>query len=315
MKFTELTVFTTAEAQELVADVMWNYTNYGVAISDVNDIVELIDDRRSSYDYIDDEVLKKLNDKVTLVKAYIALDISDEIIPKIREDVAALRQKGGDFIDFGSLESVCRVVDGDDWIEIWRKHYKPIFLGNVVVCPAWIDYEPEDGQVKILIDSNMAFGTGEHETTSMVLESMQKYIRPGDAVIDVGTGSGILGIAAAKLGAERVVMTDIDYVAVTSAKHNCEMNGVADRCEVMLGNLLDDSDVKGRIVLANITADVLLVLSESISRHVEDGGIMIMSGIIKGRVDEVLDRYSSLGFGLVERKDKGEWISVVVRKS
>ncbi|MBO6263266.1 MAG: 50S ribosomal protein L11 methyltransferase [Clostridia bacterium] len=315
MKFVELTVNTTTEAQELVADVMWKYTNYGVAISDVKDIVELIDERKSTWDYIDDEVMKRMNEKVTLVKAYIALDIADETISAIRKDLEEIRKNSEGVIDVGSLESVKRIVDGDDWIEIWRKHYRPMEFGKVVVCPAWIDYEPTKDQVKILIDSNMAFGTGEHETTSMVIELMQSYISGASTVIDVGTGSGILGIAAAKLGAKRVVMTDIDYVAVKTALHNCELNGTEKVCEVALNNLLDDKDVVGELVLANITADVLTVLSRTIEKNVSSGGVMVMSGIIKGRLDDVLNAYEPLGFKLEKKTEKGEWIAIAMRKA
>lgn len=315
MKFTELTVSTTTSAQELVADVMWNYTNYGVAISDVLDVVELLNDRKSTWDYVDDAVLRELNSNVTLVKAYIPLDITDETVKKIAADLDALKKNCAENgIETGSLETVKRIVDGDDWIEIWRKHYRPIELGNVLICPAWIERKPKEGQVEIIIDSNMAFGTGEHETTSMVISLMQNYVKNAETVIDVGTGSGILGIAAAKLGAKKVVMTDIDYVAVKSAKHNCEINGVADKCEVDLNNLLDDKNITGDLVLANITADVLLILSESIPSRVKNGGVLIMSGIIKGRVNEVIDRYSAIDFELIQRKDEGEWIALVMKK-
>ena len=315
MKFTELTVSTTTSAQELVADIMWNYTNYGVAISDVLDVVELLNDRKSTWDYVDDAVLRELNSNVTLVKAYIPLDITDEMVKKIAADLAELKKNCAENgIETGSLETVKRIVDGDDWIEIWRKHYRPIELGNVLICPAWIERKPKEGQVEIIIDSNMAFGTGEHETTSMVISLMQNYVKNAETVIDVGTGSGILGIAAAKLGAKKVVMTDIDYVAVKSAKHNCEINGVADKCEVDLNNLLDDKNITGDLVLANITADVLLILSDSIPSHVKNGGVLIMSGIIKSRVKEVIDRYSAIDFELVQRKDEGEWIALVMKK-
>ncbi|MCI6733587.1 MAG: 50S ribosomal protein L11 methyltransferase [Clostridia bacterium] len=315
MKFTELTVSTTTSAQELVADIMWNYTNYGVAISDVLDVVELLNDRKSTWDYVDDAVLRELNSNVTLVKAYIPLDITDETVKKIAADLDELKKNCAENgIETGSLETVKRIVDGDDWIEIWRKHYRPIELGNVLICPAWIERKPKEGQVEIIIDSNMAFGTGEHETTSMVISLMQNYVKNAETVIDVGTGSGILGIAAAKLGAKKVVMTDIDYVAVKSAKHNCEINGVADKCEVDLNNLLDDKNITGDLVLANITADVLLILSDSIPSHVKNGGVLIMSGIIKSRVNEVIDRYSAIDFELVQRKDEGEWIALVMKK-
>lgn len=315
MKFTEFTISTTTEAQELVADILWQYTSYGVAISDVKDVVELINDRKSTWDYLDDAVLKELNRQVTLVKAYVSLDIADETLAKIENDLALLKENCKGFTETGSLEIVKRIVDGDDWIEIWKKHYRPIELGKVVVCPAWIEHEIKDDQVSVLIDSNMAFGTGEHETTSMVIELMQGYVEGAKSVIDVGTGSGILGIAAAKLGAEKVFMVDIDYVAVKSAKHNCELNGTADKCEVALNNLLDDKAVKGELVLANITADVLLILSNTITDNVECGGVMIMSGIIKSRENEVIDRYSSLGFKLEKRIGKGEWVAIAMRKS
>ena len=315
MKFTEFTISTTTEAQELVADIMWQYTSYGVAISDVKDVVELINDRKSTWDYLSDEVLKELNSTVTLVKAYVALDIADQTLAQIETDLAVLKENCKGFTETGSLEIVKRIVDGDDWIEIWKKHYRPIELGNVVVCPAWIEHSVKEGQVEVLIDSNMAFGTGEHETTSMVIEIMQDYIKDAATVIDVGTGSGILGIAAAKLGAKKVVMTDIDYVAVKSAKHNCELNGVADKCEVALNNLLDDKSVVGELVLANITADVLLILSNTITSNVAEGGVMVMSGIIKSRENEVIDRYSSLGFALERRVNKGEWVAIAMRKA
>lgn len=315
MKFTELTVSTTTEAQELVADIMWNYTNYGVAISDVKDVVELINDRKSTWDYIDDAVLKELNDNVTLVKAYVPVDITDETVKKINDDLETLKKNCEGNIAVGSLETVKRIVDGDDWIEIWRKHYRPIELGNVLICPAWIKQEPKEGQISVIIDSNMAFGTGEHETTSMVLSLMQDYVKNAETVIDVGTGSGILGIAAAKLGAKKVFMTDIDYVAVKSAAHNCEINGVSDKCEVCLNNLLDDKNVFGDLVLANITADVLLILAEELPQRVKGGGTLIMSGIIKSRVDEVIKKYTSIGFTLEKRRDEGEWIALVMKKA
>jgi len=315
MKFIELTVSTTSEAEELVSDLLWNYTNYGVAISDVKDVIELINGGKLGCGDIDKGITENPDEKrPVLIKTYIALDIAAETIAKIEKDLEDLRQRSKSFADCGTLEAVKRTVDGDEWIEIWKKHYRPIKINNVVICPEWIDRKIKDGEVTVKIDGNTAFGTGEHETTSMMTELLQEYLNPEMTVIDVGTGSGILGIAAAKLGAKEVIMTDIDYVAVKTASHNCEMNGTADKCKVALSNLLDDTSIKGDLVLANITADVLLILSESILKNIKDGGVMIMSGIIKSRIAEVIEKYESLGFMLLKRKDKGEWIAVSMLK-
>ena len=311
MKFIEFTVTTTSSASELVSDILWNYTNYGVAICDVNDIIELIEKRRNTWDYID-ELLTKKDDKDVLVKAYVALEEAHEALEKIENDLSELKKNSVGNIEVGSLETIKREVEGDDWIEIWRKHYRPMRFGRVWVCPEWIDHEPGEGEVQIKIDSNMAFGTGEHETTSMCIELIGKYLKPGDTVLDVGCGSGILGITAVKLGAAKAIMTDIDFVAVKSAKHNCNLNGVSEQIEVFQTDLLGDLNVKGDLVVANITADVLKILAHGISLNIKPDSTLIMSGIIHSRYQEVVDTYSELGFTLLEKTVKGEWIAVVM---
>ena len=202
MKFIELTVHTTTEASEIIADIMWNYTNYGVTICDVNDIIALQKSKDTMYwDYMDDD-LTAAQPKDVLVKCYIAEDIAEKTVGEIMRDVADAKEMSGGALPFGTLEDTKREVDGDDWIDVWKKHFRPIRLGRIVVVPEWIDYTPEADEKIVLLDSNMAFGTGEHETTSMCLELLQTYLRPGDTVVDVGCGSGILGIAAVKLGAK-----------------------------------------------------------------------------------------------------------------
>lgn len=317
MKFTEFTVSTTSEAQEIISDVMWSFTNYGVAICDVNDVIELIEKRRDSWDYIDDKLsgsAKNSNTEV-LVKAYVPLEKTDEVSVLLRERLEEIASNSKGYISVGSLETVKRIVDGDDWIEIWRKHYRPMQFGKVWVCPEWLEKEVSDDKIKVRIDSNMAFGTGEHETTSMVIEMMQEYIKPSNTVIDVGCGSGILGIAAVKLGAAHAILTDIDFVAVKSAEHNCKLNDVADKTKVALSNLLDDTSVKGDLIVANITAEVLGILAKSILKNVKDNGIIIMSGIIHSRYEYVLKTYSELGFTLIEKRQKGEWIAMAMKKA
>jgi ribosomal protein L11 methyltransferase len=312
MKFTEFTISTTAEASELVSDILWNYTNYGVAICDVNDVIELIEKRRDTWDYVDEGLVHGSTE--VLVKAYVALEQSEQASVDIRSELEALAFNAQGNIFVGTLETVKRIVDGDDWIEIWRKHYRPMQFGRVWVCPEWIEHNVSDGEVEVKIDSNMAFGTGEHETTSMCIELIQDYLRPTDLVIDVGCGSGILGIAAIKLGANSAILTDIDFVAVKSANHNCELNGVSSKVTVAHSNLLDDTSVKGDLVVANITADVLKILAKSILNNVKENGYLIMSGIIHSRYDEVLETYKELGFELLEKRVKGEWIAMAMKK-
>ena len=311
MKFTELTVHTSAEGSELVADLLWDYSHYGVAISDVRDVVALTESRVAHYDYIDDELLQGGRD--VLVKGYIPLDVTESAVREIESRLASFRAIGE--IAMGSLELVMRTVDGDDWIEIWKKHFRPIPLGKVTVVPEWIAYDKKEGETVLRIDSNMAFGTGEHETTSMCVELLQDYVTENSTVIDVGCGSGILGISSVLLGAKKAIMTDIDYVAVQSATHNALLNGVADRCSAHLANLLDDTDVKGDVMLANITAEILMGLAGSIPKNLERGGILILSGIIHAKLQAVISAFENAGLTLIKQRAKGEWNAVVMRRN
>ena len=313
MKFIELTVHTTTEGSELVADILWNYTNYGVTVCDVNDIIALQRDKSTFWDYMDDDLTQKRED--VLVKCYLPLDIAEENIRSIRADLDLLAGRSAGFLSLGTLETGRREIEGDDWIDVWKKHFRPLHIGGrVVVCPEWIRYEPAEGEVVVLLDSNMAFGTGEHETTSMCLELLQKYLKEGDTMIDVGCGSGILGIAGVKLGARFVYMTDIDYVAVTSATHNAALNGVEDRVKIDLSDLLEKAEVRGEIMTANITADILCRLSESIPKNLKEGGTLILSGIIESKLGQVVSAYEGIGLKLLEQRRKGEWFALAFAK-
>lgn len=310
MKYKEFTIHTTDEAEELVSDIFWNYTSYGVAVSSQKDVIELTENRRNTYDYIDDELLKGIKG-VSLVKGYFDLTDAEEKKIYIMRDLENLKINGNGIINLGSLELIEREVDGDDWIEVWRKHYRPINFGKITVCPKWIECDTDN--LIVYIDSNSAFGTGEHETTSSCLYFLENYVKANYTVVDVGTGSGILGISAAKLGAKNVVMTDLDEVAVTAAKHNVEINGVEKSCTVYNANLLDGILIQGDIVVANITADVLQILAKDILSYVKDDGIIILSGILKSKKTEVIEVYTSLGFKLLEEKNVGEWSALVMK--
>ncbi len=309
MKFTELTIHTTSEGSEVIADVLWGYTNYGVAISDVKDVIALQQNKAMYWDYIDESLTNDRCD--VLVKAFIPLEETETTAPKIRADIENAAINGKEYIDFGSLEITRRVVEGDDWLEIWRKHFRPLHIGaSVVIVPEWIDYDKEDGEVIIKLDSNMAFGTGEHETTSMCLKLLQDYLKEGDVCIDVGCGSGILGIAAVKLGAKLAYLTDIDDIAVKSAKHNCLNNGVSAKAVVAHSDLLNDAEIKGDIMLANITGEILCRLAPSIPKNLKNGGTLILSGIIECRLDMVIKAFTAQNLKLEKKVKEGEWFAL-----
>ena len=313
MKYIEFTVHTTTEGSELVSDIFWNYTKYGVTICDVNDIVALQNDKRTFWDYMDDD-LTAVQDSDVLVKCFLPVDIADENIRSIVSDLNELSERARGSVRLGSLETGRREIDGDDWIDVWKKHFRPIHIGKIVVCPEWIPYAPQEGEQVVKLDSNMAFGTGEHETTSMCLELLQGAVKAGDTVIDVGCGSGILGIAAVKLGAKKAYLTDIDYVAVRSAEHNSELNGTADRTVIALSNLLDDAKIAGEVMTANITADILCALSESIPENLKEGGTLILSGIIESKLAQVVAAYEAKGLALQKQLRQGEWFALLFRR-
>ena len=204
-----------------------------------------------------------------------------------------------------------RKIDDQDWFNIWKKHYRAIPIGEVVILPVWEKYEGDKTVVKI--DPGMAFGTGEHETTSLCIEMMQAAGVAGKSVIDVGCGSGILGIAAHKLGARSAYLCDIDPVAVDSAKINAKLNDCEGEIDVECRDLLKQKDVRADVILINIVADVLIALSADIGEHLEPGGSIILSGIIHSRLGDVEKAYAEKGFRVAKHLEKGEWDCILLR--
>ena len=310
MKFIEITIRTNTIGSEIISDILWQYTDQGVAISDMNDIFELDKMKKGTWDYVDEELLKNRTTDV-FVKGFVPANELQKI-GEIEREVLALKDKVDFFI--GSLEIVKREIDGDEWVEKWKENFKPLHIGDrVVVCPEWIKYDAKENEIIIKLDSNMAFGTGEHETTSMCVEFLQKYVTSGTTVIDVGSGSGILGITASKLGAKEVIMTDIDECATSASTHNVKLNGV-DNAKVYLKNLLDDVTLKGDVVVANIMAEVLIYFTSGIINTVKENGYVILSGILTTKNDAVRSAYEKAGFTHIETKVKGEWCAQVYKR-
>ena len=307
--YLELTVYTTHLGGDLIADILWNYTDSGVVINDIEDVISLARDGKT-WDYADESIFNA--EKTVIVKAYFPLDTAYETIKLVERDIAQMQMESP--LDLGTLETVKREIDGDLWREQWKEHFRPIPIGKIVIVPEWIDYKEKDGEIKVLLDSNMAFGTGEHETTSMCVEYLGKYVNPSDIVLDVGCGSGILGITALKLGAKEVIMTDIDECAVIATEHNMRLNSVSGG-KVMLKNLLDDQSVKGDIIVCNIMAEVLIAFAPYIGKNLLDGGKIILSGILADRLERVKQAYENAGFKFIEQKIKGEWSALVMGKN
>ena len=305
--FIEITVHTTHEGSELVSDIFWGFTEDGVAINDFIDVVELSKSGKT-WDYIDDNVLTQ--DKTVLVKGYIRKENKDQI-GSLEKQLLELKEVCP--FDLGSLETFKREVDGDAWREQWKTHFKPIPIGKTVIVPEWIEYTPKTDEIKVLIGSNMAFGTGEHETTSMCVEFLEKYVKEDDTVLDVGCGSGILGIVASKLGAKNVILTDIDECAITATEQNMKINNVSNGT-VILKNLLDDNTVRGNVIVCNIMAEVLIAFAPYIGANLLDNGIIILSGILVDRLQKVRGAYEQAGFTFKEQKIKGEWSALVMEK-
>lgn len=305
--FLEYTVYTTHNGAELISDVLWGYTDDGVVINDVEDALSLAREGKS-WDYVDDKVLAQ--DKTVAVTAYFPIDSAADTLKLVERDMLELKSNSP--FDLGSLETAKREIDGDLWRVQWKERFKPLPIGNIVIVPEWIKYEAKENEIPVLIDSNMAFGTGEHETTSMCVEYLQKYVKASDVVLDVGCGSGILGITAKKLGANKVIMTDLDECAVKATERNIALNKV-DNCEAYLKNLLDDTSVKGDVIAINIMAEVLIAFAPEISGNLKEKGVIILSGILADRLEAVKSAYINAGFTPLEQKIKGEWSALVVQ--
>lgn len=297
MKFQHITVKTTHDYADLVASAMFDAGAEGVEILDSEDLRELL---RSDtlWDYVDENLL--VADPVVRVSAVTAIGNAG-FSALLADELDALAERGA---YIGEVES--RVIDDEDWANEWKKYFKPIVTDSVTVVPTWIAYSPREGEKLLRLDPGMAFGTGEHATTRMCLELMRAA---GRSVIDVGCGSGILGIAAAITGAKSVYMCDIDPQAVKAARNNAELNGVV--CEIEQADLLATSR-KAELILANLTADLLIRMAPSVREHLEEGGKLVVSGIIAERLDEVKDAFSRLGYKVEKEAAEGDWRALVL---
>lgn len=297
MKWYEIIVNTTSEGTEIIADAFFSIGCVGgVKIIDKKDITDVLNSQ-ILWDYVDEKLLKQ--SEIAKVSGYVS---EEELKQKKEELINYL-----DAMNYPYGEINVSIVDDESWYDSWKKYYAPIEIGNYVIVPKWINYKNEKNLIKILIDPGMAFGTGEHESTRMCLDLMSNVDFNDKDVIDVGTGSGILGVGAMLSNAKSCYMCDIDSVAVKAAQENALLNNVEDKVVIELADLLTKDDKKADIVLANLTAGILQRLSLDLPNYINKGGILICSGIIHERKQEVINAFLKQGFTLVESKVLGEW--------
>lgn len=309
MKWTEVNIKTTEEASDAVSEMLSTIGAGGVVIEDPNEIRRQIESP-GSLDYADKEFMDSLGTEVT-VKAYFNEESTpEELASLIREKLKFISQ----FLDVGPGYTGYARVDDEDWATAWKKHYKPFHISDsVVIKPSWEEYERQAGEIVIELDPGMAFGTGTHETTRLCSRLLEKYVKKDDTVIDVGCGTGILSIIAAKLGVDRVDAVDIDEVAARVTKENCGINGVSEKISVKKGVLSDIEPRQADIVVANIIADVVISLSPLMPKYLKKGGILLASGIIRERKEDVIKAYTGLGFEYESTDEMGEWVAIVFK--
>ena len=307
MDWMEAVVHTTTMGADLVSDVLMNAGAVGTAIEDRYDVTSSKKED-GMWDMIDEDVLRHMSEDV-LFKAYFKDDQSaKETLLLVQEKLREIGRMDLGF-DLGSLVVEHTSVHEQDWAENWKKYYKPFRAGeHLVIKPSWEPYEAQDGDLVLELDPGMAFGTGTHETTFMCMEQLERYVKPGCRAIDVGCGSGILALAAAKLGARDVLAIDLDELAVKVAAENTVKNGLSDVVRVKHGDLLENSEEQADVIVANIIADVICFLCGPAKKHLLPGGVFICSGIIREREDDVQRALAQAGYTVCNRLAKGEWV-------
>ncbi|WP_427339530.1 50S ribosomal protein L11 methyltransferase [Caloranaerobacter sp. DY30410] len=310
MKWIEVQIKTTTEAVEVVSNILYEAGVGGLVIEDPNDLI-FQNKNEGDWDYIDPTLVEQ-NFEGVIVKGY--LPESEDLIDKIeliKQNVEKIPQYN---LDKGLGEVTTSEVYEKDWANSWKKYYKPKKIGEkIVVKPSWESYDKKPEDIVIELDPGMAFGTGTHETTIMCIRQLEKYVHQHDIVFDIGCGTGILSIAAAKLGAISTIGIDLDEVSVKVAKENVRKNGVANTVQIRKGNLLDVVDGKANVIVANIIAEVIVKLAEVVPKFLLEDGVFIASGIILDKIKDVEAALDKNGLEVIDEMKMGEWACLVSR--
>ncbi len=318
MNWLRLSINTKPQAIEALCAKMYSIGITGLEIEDSGDFNDFLENSKQYWDYVDDSLLFRKSSP-TYVKVYITDNASGhEQLAMINAALGEL--KADDSEDFfGSLSIKSDSLAEQDWSENWKKYYKPLTVGEkIMIVPEWEKAENTEGKTVFTINPGMSFGTGTHQSTQLCLENLEKYIKNGDAVLDLGCGSGILSIIAMLLGADHALAIDIDPNAAKIAAENAAKNNIdISKYKTAAGNILTDSKIKNLlseekydIILANIVADVIIALAPMAKSVLKDGGHFICSGIILERIADVKSALQNAGYKILSIQEKGEWASI-----
>lgn len=299
--YIEIEVTTDKDGADFLSALFFDFNADGVEVKDPREIENVIAEK-GFWDYVDDSLLN-VKDTSVVVKAFFKPNADVDGILKAIEELKCVKSN----VKASEKES-------EDWSTKWRAFYKPRKIGNLIIKPEWEEYNAKDNEAVFVIEPGQAFGTGEHESTSMCLTLAQRIELKDKTVLDIGCGSGILGISAVLLGAKSAILTDLDEKAVDVAKDNVKKNGVDKKVEVLCEDLSNSSE-KFDVVFANLTADLLIRLSKQVSANVKDDGRLIVSGIIKEREQEVIDAFSSVNLIVADKERVNNWTALILRKA
>ena len=308
MQWAEVSVDTSHEATDLVSEILQELGAAGVVIEDPALLNEYI--RSGLWDYTD---LKESEEtEVVRVKAYWALD--EELEGKLQRLAARLDDLTAHGIDKGAGAVSWKAVADEDWAETWKEFFHTEKIGaRTVIKPTWEEYEAKAREIVVELDPGAAFGTGQHATTSLCIRALEDLVRPGMTVFDVGTGSGVLAIVAAKLGAKRVEAVDFDPVAVRVARENVRQNGAEGIVHTERSDLLKSVEGKADLIIANIIADIIVRLFGEVKGSLAAGGTMLLSGIIEDRLPDVVEAAGRHGFSVEKIEQEKGWAAVIVK--
>jgi ribosomal protein L11 methyltransferase len=311
LKWSEIRIHTTNEAIEPISNILHEIGAGGVVIQDPLDLVKDYDPKYGEIFELDPN---DYPEEGVYVIAYLPVNsFLGETVEEIKLAINNLMKYD---IDIGKNDITISEVNEEEWATAWKKYYKPVKISEkITIIPTWEEYEPVDSdEIIIELDPGMAFGTGTHPTTVLSLQALENYVRPDSVIMDVGSGSGVLSIAAAMLGAKQVYAYDLDELAVKITKINAKLNKVNNKIEAKQNNLLNGVEHKVDLIVSNILAEIIVQFTKDAFRLLHEGGIFITSGIIQGKKEEVKSSLVEAGFEILETNQMEDWISFVAKK-